>query len=71
MGITIGLGSLVMLYALFVLFRSCHLKQKVFYVTVSSLILLGTLLGICAVIFWRMFAESVTDLPIVNEAVFQ
>ena len=70
MGFTIGLGSLVVFYALFVLYRSCHLKQKAFYVTLSSLISLGTLFGITAVIFWRMFADSLSGLPVVSEDVF-
>jgi hypothetical protein len=70
MGLTIGFGSIVVFYALYVLLRSFYLKQKAFYVTLSSLISLGTLFGISAVVFWRMFALSVGNLPVVSQDVF-
>ena len=70
MSLTIGLGFLVVVVAVAVLLRSCSLKQKRIYVTLSSLILIGTICGVCTVCCWRMFAASVGNLPTVNLDVF-
>ena len=66
MSLTIGLGFLVVVLAVAVLLRSCSLKQKRIYVTLSSLILIGTICGVCTVCCWRMFAASVSNLPTVT-----
>ena len=70
MGLSIGLGSLVVLYGLFVLSRSFHLQKYALYVTLVTLIVLGTVSGVCAVSTWRMFAAGARNLPLVSQDVF-
>jgi hypothetical protein len=71
MSCCVGLGALVVLVALVVLARSCYLRQKAIYVTLCSLILLGTLSGVGSVYTWRMMFYEVGNLPIPGVEIMQ
>jgi hypothetical protein len=63
MSLSIALGLWVVIVGVIVLYRSCYLSQKKMYVALTSLIIVGTVSGVCAVCCWRMFAVSVGKLP--------